>query len=645
MVFLGLGNVARAQYETSDEQKAKIIYNIPKYLIWENDADILVISIGVVKGDFEFVKLLKKEARKAYPGSGTKVQVLEFKTVSDAAADKSLNVLYTPYSNDFKAALAAFKTKPVALISDNYVDKKQILLNLEDEKTGYVSFKFSSANLRKLGISVHPNMTKDLHGEDISKDDIINDQSKQLNITQTELNKKEKELNEKKQLLDQREKEIYQKQQQIEVQNRNMQIQNRAIQAQAEKLESQRKEMDKLKDQQEKTLAELADAEEILDAKTKESMEVAQELLKQKEELVEQQQIAEEQQRHINEVNEEISAKETELAALSVKNAFLNNILLVSLIALGIFLILVIFIVKLYMGKRRDNQKLEEQNSRIEKQKTELEEQNARIEKQKAVLAEQKDKIIESIVYAQKIQQAVMPPEEYFNSYLPEHFIMLKPRDIVSGDFYWGNHVGDKFIYTAADCTGHGVPGAFMSLLGIAFLNDITARMSADNITAGEILTQLRSDIITYLRQSGKEDEQKDGMDMALCVYDKANNKLQYAGAHNPLIIIRNGELIQYDADEMPIGYYENQTEKFTNYEIDIMPGDMTYMFSDGYADQFGMVGGRKKKYMIKRFRDYLVEIHKLDMATQKQKLDDNLVQWRGELRQLDDVLVLGVKF
>jgi serine phosphatase RsbU (regulator of sigma subunit) len=169
--------------------------------------------------------------------------------------------------------------------------------------------------------------------------------------------------------------------------------------------------------------------------------------------------------------------------------------------------------------------------------------------------------------------------------------------------------------------------------------------MTSENITAGEILTQLRADIITYLRQSGKEDEQKDGMDMALCVYDKANNKIQYAGAHNPLIIIRNNELIQYDADEMPIGYYENQTEYFTNNEIDIMPGDMTYMFSDGYPDQFGMDKGRKKKYMIKRFRDFLMKIHHEDLPVQARLLEDNLDAWRGELKQLDDILVMGVRF
>ena len=641
-----VGNVSYAQYgDTPDDQKAKFLYEIPKYLVWENDADIMVINIGIVNSDPDFLKTLRREAKKPYPGALTKVVVKDFVSVEDAAADKSLHVLYAPYGVDFKKALTEFHGRPVALVSDNFTDTKQIFLNFVDERTGLVSFRFSSANLRKVGISVHENMTKQLHGEDISKEDIIQRQSQQLTMTQKELEAKEKELNEKQELLDLREMEIFQKQQQIEVQNRNLAIQNRAIPVQQQKLESQKREMQKLQALQAKTNKELAEAETNLEAKNAEISNVALELDKQRHEVAEQQKIAEEQKKHIEEVNIEISTKEAELKKLGIKNDLLNNILTVALVALGIFLILIIFIVKLYIGKRKDNQKLAEQNTRIEQQNVELAQQKDILAEQKDTLAKQKDNIIESIRYAQKIQQAVMPPMERFSQFLPEHFIMLRPRDIVSGDFYWGTHVGDKFVYTAADCTGHGVPGAFMSLLGIAFLNDITARMTSENITAGEILTQLRADIITYLRQSGKEDEQKDGMDMALCVYDKANNKIQYAGAHNPLIIIRNNELIQYDADEMPIGYYENQTEYFTNNEIDILPGDMTYMFSDGYPDQFGMDKGRKKKYMIKRFRDFLMKIHHEDLPVQARLLEDNLDAWRGELKQLDDILVMGVRF
>jgi len=630
---------AFAQYgETAFEQKAKFLYEIPKYLLWENDEEISTIVIAVVNADSDFLRLLKREARKGYPASGTKLTVKNFVSVSDALYDRSFNILYVPFAADYKEARDGLKRKPIAIVSDNCEDSKSVMINFVDEKTGLVSFCFSSANLRKVGISVHPNMTKELHGDDISKDEIIQEQSKQLSMTQKELLQKEKELNSKQKLLDQREREIFQKQQQIEKQNRSMELQNRAIQNQAEKLEKQRQEMLVLKNKQLVTMQELEETEQNLEKKNREAIQVSEELEKQRAELVEQQKVALDQQMHIEQVNKEISEKEDELLKLNIRNKLLNNIILVSSIVLGIFLIMIFIIAKLYMGKRKDNEKLAAQNEKIEKQ-------NIEITAQKDEITAQNDKIIESIRYAQKIQQAVMPPEEYFSKYLPSHFIMLKPRDIVSGDFYWGNDVDDKFVFTAADCTGHGVPGAFMSLLGIAFLNDITARMSGDNITAGEILTQLRADIITYLRQSGKEDEQKDGMDMAICVYDKKTSKIQYAGAHNPLIFIRDGKLTQIDADEMPIGYYENQTERFTNHEFEVIEGDMIYMFSDGYSDQFGMVNGKRKKYMIKQFREFLLKIHNEELQQQKQMLDDNLVAWRGKLKQLDDVLVMGVRF
>lgn len=629
----------RAQYgDTPDDQKARLLYNIPRYLLWENDENITTIYIGTVNSDPDLLKALRKEARKPYPGAGTKVEVKDYVSVSDALSDPNINILYTSYSPDFRRAIDAFKKRPVAIISDNYVDQRVIMINFVDEKSGQVSFRYSSANLRNVGISVHENITKELHGDDVSKDDIIKDKDKQLRNTQGELSKKEKELNNKQKLIDEKEQEIYDKQLTIDKQNRNIANQTRAINEQATRLNEQRTEMNRLQMQQLATQQELEQAAYSLEQRNLEITQVEAELEKQKIELVQQQKIAIEQKSRISKINDEIEEKEKELETLNLQNDLLNHRLLIAWVAIAVFLIMLFFIAKLYIGKRRDNQKLEEQNNALIQAHEE-------ISKQKEEIANQNEKIIESILYAQKIQQAVMPPMEYFNQYLPQHFIMLKPRDIVSGDFYWGTHIGNKFVYTAADCTGHGVPGAFMSLLGISFLNEIAGRSDEHTVTAGDILTNLRANIITYLHQTGKEGEQQDGMDMALCIYDKESSTIQYAGAHNPLILIRDGKLTQYDADEMPIGYYENQTDHFSNHEIEVKPGDMTYMFSDGYADQFGMVNGRKKKYLIKRFKDFMLEIHMLDMDTQKQRLDDNLTQWRGSLKQLDDVLVLGVKF
>ena len=632
MLFVFSGIATAQTREPVFEQKAKLLYHIPRYLLWENgsQAQAQMITIGLVNADEELSQSLKKYAKRPYQ-NGVKVVVREFASVENAVSDKSLSVLFVPYTGDFVSAMNLLKYTPVVIISDNYSDRTEVMIDFSDEKSGLVTFGFNTANLRKEGINVMSDMTRLLHGEDISKDAIIKEQSEQLS-------EKEEELNQKQRLLDEKEKEIFQKQQQIEIQNRNMAIQSRGIQNQVEKLERQQEEMQSLKRQQEKITKELAEAETNLKKRNAEAVAVAHELERQRNEVEAQHEVAKRQLDRINQINEEIKTKESELKQLDLKNQLLNNIILASMMVLVVFLIMLFFIAKLYVGKRRDNQKLVRQNEQIE-------EQNVEITAQKDEITAQKDKIVESIRYAQKIQQAVMPPQEYFSKYLPDHFIMLKPRDIVSGDFFWGNDIGDKFVFTAADCTGHGVPGAFMSLLGIAFLNDITARMTEDNISAGEILTLLRSDIITYLRQTGRDDEQKDGMDMAVCVYDRKNFKIQYAGAHNPLILIHNGELLQTDADEMPIGYYENQTERFTNHELKVEKGDMLYLFSDGYADQFGMSGGKRRKYMIKNFRDFLMQIHTLDLPVQKQRLEENLDNWRGNLKQLDDVLVMGVRF
>ncbi|MBQ5453276.1 MAG: SpoIIE family protein phosphatase [Bacteroidales bacterium] len=632
LLFVFSGIATAQTREPVFEQKAKLLYHIPRYLLWENgsQAQAQMITIGLVNADEELSQSLKKYAKRPYQ-NGVKVVVREFASVENAVSDKSLSVLFVPYTGDFVSAMNLLKYTPVVIISDNYSDRTEVMIDFSDEKSGLVTFGFNTANLRKEGINVMSDMTRLLHGEDISKDAIIKEQSEQLS-------EKEEELNQKQRLLDEKEKEIFQKQQQIEIQNRNMAIQSRGIQNQVEKLERQQEEMQILKRQQEKITKELAEAETNLKKRNAEAVAVAHELERQRNEVEAQHEVAKRQLDRINQINEEIKTKESELKQLDLKNQLLNNIILASMMVLVVFLIMLFFIAKLYVGKRRDNQKLVRQNEQIE-------EQNVEITAQKDEITAQKDKIVESIRYAQKIQQAVMPPQEYFSKYLPDHFIMLKPRDIVSGDFFWGNDIGDKFVFTAADCTGHGVPGAFMSLLGIAFLNDITARMTEDNISAGEILTLLRSDIITYLRQTGRDDEQKDGMDMAVCVYDRKNFKIQYAGAHNPLILIHNGELLQTDADEMPIGYYENQTERFTNHELKVEKGDMLYLFSDGYADQFGMSGGKRRKYMIKNFRDFLMQIHTLDLPVQKQRLEENLDNWRGNLKQLDDVLVMGVRF
>lgn len=247
--------------------------------------------------------------------------------------------------------------------------------------------------------------------------------------------------------------------------------------------------------------------------------------------------------------------------------------------------------------------------------------------------------ITDSILYAESIQNAILPDMEFMKKEMPEHFVLLKPKDIVSGDFYWVKKINNFLIIAAVDCTGHGVPGAFMSMLGTSFLNETVSKAKFDK--ANEILERLRKMVKVSLKQTGKDIEQKDGMDMALCILDLDNKEMQYAGAYNPLYLIRDGELIEYKADRQPVGFHYVEKE-FTNHVIRLQEGDAIYIFSDGFYDQLG--GAKNKKFMSKNFQSLLLEINKKSMDQQKDLLDKTLKEWMKNMEQIDDILVMGIR-
>ncbi len=287
---------------------------------------------------------------------------------------------------------------------------------------------------------------------------------------------------------------------------------------------------------------------------------------------------------------------------------------------------------------------IEAQRYEVETQRDEVEAQRDQLETQRDLVVEQKDEIIDSINYAKRIQSAMLPPETYVTELLNENFIFYKPRDIVSGDFYWIKHVNQYIVLLAADCTGHGVPGALMSMLGISYLNEIVQRREITQ--ANQILNELRKQIKHSLRQHGQPDEAKDGIDMALCVLDLRNMLMQYSGANNPLYLIRDvddiPDLKEIKADRMPIGYYQGKDKTFTNHNIQLQIGDTFYIFSDGFIDQKG--GKENKKFMNKNFKKLLLEIHDQPMYDQKDILDKALSDWMGSNSQMDDILVIGVR-
>lgn len=265
----------------------------------------------------------------------------------------------------------------------------------------------------------------------------------------------------------------------------------------------------------------------------------------------------------------------------------------------------------------------------------------AEIQKQRDEIEKQRKSLMDSIRYAGNIQKAILPSKEVFQHILPNSFVLFKPRDIVSGDFFWITKKEHRVVVVAADCTGHGVPGAFMSILGITYLNEITTKEDFPN--ANRILNALREKIMKALHQTGDELEQRDGMDLALYIVDYEKKQLQFAGANNPLYLIRKNSLIEYKGDRMPIGINATEEKSFVNNMIQLENNDSIYIFTDGYADQFGGPEGKKLKY--RQFRQILMNLQKASVKTQKEKLWSEFLEWKGQHDQVDDVLIIGYRY
>lgn len=366
---------------------------------------------------------------------------------------------------------------------------------------------------------------------------------------------------------------------------------------------------------------------------------------------------------------------EKEQALKNKENRQQRVLLIIAFIGAFVILMFSLFLFKTLIAKKKANIKLKEQQKEITEQNEELNQlveetmaQKEEIEQQENILRlknhqleETQIEIGQSIEYAKRIQNSILPNLANIDQHLDSHFLIFRPKDNVSGDFYWWTQIENQIIVTVADCTGHGVPGAFMSMLGISFLREIILK---EYIThPGVILRKLRKEIINALQQKGVAGEQKDGMDMSLVSINKETLLMQYSGANNPIYIVRkepieeknnkikkleefnneSSNLIFHEIkpDKMPIAIYDNLS-RFELHEIHLQKGDQIYLFSDGYADQFG--GPKNKKFKYKTFKNTIIKNANLPMEEQKNILQNTFVEWIGANEQVDDILVLGIK-
>lgn len=334
---------------------------------------------------------------------------------------------------------------------------------------------------------------------------------------------------------------------------------------------------------------------------------------------------------------QQIELQESQLIVKDAKikqQRTLRNALAAGLAAVGLIVIVIAYA---YRQKQKDNEKIREQNNRILAANEELKELNE-------ITRQQNEEILSSIQYAHRIQAAVLPPESYITELLNENFIIYKPKEIVSGDFYWIRQINNYIIVASADCTGHGVPGAFMSMLGISYLNEIVARREVTQ--ANHVLNELRKEIKHSLRQTGQKEASREGIDMALCVIDTKNNVMQFAGAYSPLYIISNsnGESVfkELKADMMPIGVHFVNDKSFTNHEIPLQIGDTFYVFTDGFIDQVG--GPNNTRFSSRNLKKLLMDIHDQPMYEQKEIMEETLKEWMGKEPQRDDILIIGAR-
>lgn len=282
-------------------------------------------------------------------------------------------------------------------------------------------------------------------------------------------------------------------------------------------------------------------------------------------------------------------------------------------------------ITKLIMDLRHINHTLEDK----------VEERTQEVVSQKNIIEEKQKEIVDSILYAKRIQTAILAHDLYLTKHLPEHFVLFKPKDHISGDFFWATKKDNRFYLAVCDSTGHGVPGAFMSLLNIAFLNEAITEKGI--VKPGEILNHVRQKLIRNISKEGNSD----GMDGILLCIDKSTNVYSFSAAHNRPVVLHNGELIEHHADKMPIGKGIRE-DSFTTHELQLFSGDILYMYTDGYADQFG--GPKGKKFKYKQLNDLLIQRSGEPMSKQKTVLNEVFENWRGELEQIDDVCVFGIR-
>jgi len=610
-------NTSFGQAGLNDGTRAVFIFDIAKYIDYgPGFGDSSIFRIGILDKDVSLFFEMGNMRKTRTKIQDKPVEIVKFNTESQITYTQVLYVnKASGYNlNKVKAAIEKHQT---LLMTEGY-EFRESMINFMGVEGEMPKYGVNEDMINKAGMKVNSNMltqaikTKEdwenLFGKAseqiVIQRDTIRQQLEMINIQRTEIlhqkalldsldkeiTTKEKTLNEKQKVLDRQFVQISKQQGEISVQKQTIVVQQNEVQVQKDTLARQKG----------KITIQLARIDEQL-----------------------------------KRISDQDSKIKMQLEAIEKQKLVLYFVVF----ALLLVSFLGYYIYRGYKIKKEANIKLEDKNRTISAQKDEIEKQRDLAAAQRDQIGYQKRHIEDSIMYAKRIQTALIPSLELFSDKL-EHFVLYKPLAIVSGDFYWVSAQANPQVIISADCTGHGVPGAFMSMLGVTMLNEII--IGKHILMPDQIIENLRQGIIKSLKQVAEEDSIKDGMDIAVCVVDFDKNILWYAGANSPLYLVRGGELTHYRADKMPVAIHYRM-EPFTLHKIDLQKGDAFYIFSDGYADQFG--GPKQRKFMSMQLRETLVAMAGMPMLQQGERLNKIFEEWRGDSPQIDDVTLIGVRY
>ncbi len=609
--------IARAQSGFDNGTRALYLMDISRYIEWP--ADIMLpaeeFSIGVLSNQDDLYWDLENMAKTRKFIQGKPIRIYLFR---DPAKIEWTNVLYVNHNEGHKLPdlLRQIKGKHTLLVSEGYEFRESMLNFIAVD--GKPRFEVNEKLMNEEGLKVDE-MFLALAVK------TREDWEALFNVTDGKL-QEEKEITRQQKIL------ISEQDARIAGQLKRIALQ----QARLDSLDAEiRKKQDDIRQKQVvlvKQVSEIGKQNAIIDRQLAAMSQQKDTLARQQKDITQKQKQLTKKEALIKDRDSRIILQSATLKKQKLIISFISVLLV-------LFAGLIYFIYLNYRNKKIANTILEEKNRQITAQKEEIRQQRDIAELQRDQIAYQKKHITDSIEYAKRIQRAILPSLELFSDRI-DHFVLYKPRDIVSGDFYWVDEYDHTQIIITADCTGHGVPGAFMSMLGISLLNEIVHNKGIHK--PDEILNELRKRIIISLKQEVGRGDVKDGMDMTVCTIHYDTGILEFAGANNPLYLVRDSELIQLKGDKMPVAIHDRMTP-FTRQEVKLKDGDTFYTFSDGYVDQFG--GRGQKKFLSKNFRNVLMEIQDRSMYEQGVKLDEIFEEWRKEVEQVDDVTVIGVRY